>query len=242
MVYNAITPSGTNNLHGDGELPVPAQPDSRVAVLLRLRQHARAKPDTEARRRRHGHRRAARSSRTSCTIYGGWRARDRSLVTGGQVITVTPADARALGHQAAAGERRRTPAAPEGQVRLRQVRLPDVARQPAVGPLYPASTTSRRPTSAAALTTLGARDQLPRRDGLDGGPARVDDREQQAERAARAVRASPPVPHANGDSRHRAGDYRSGNGVAFGGRRGIGEGNAGFDFKQDITQVIDNFT
>ena len=39
MVYNAVTPSGTNTFKGEGELPVPPQLVQRVPVLLRLRQH-----------------------------------------------------------------------------------------------------------------------------------------------------------------------------------------------------------
>ena len=45
MVYNAVTPSGTNTFRGEGELPVPPQGVQRVPVLLRLHRRSRRPAD-----------------------------------------------------------------------------------------------------------------------------------------------------------------------------------------------------
>ena len=39
MVFNAVTPSGTNKFRGDGSYSVPPESVQRVPVFLRLRQH-----------------------------------------------------------------------------------------------------------------------------------------------------------------------------------------------------------
>src|SRR5690349_6826744 len=92
MVYNAITPSGTNDLHGSASFRFKRNPFSEKPFFLAA--NAR-KPDTEA-------------NDFTATLggpiktdkwhyYGAYELVDRSLVTGGQVITVTPAAANALG-------------------------------------------------------------------------------------------------------------------------------------------------
>ena len=63
MVYNAITPSGTNALHGSAQLPLQAQPDVVAAVLPGRRRRASPTPRPTTSTRRS----AGRSSRTSCT-------------------------------------------------------------------------------------------------------------------------------------------------------------------------------
>jgi hypothetical protein len=92
MVYNAITPSGTNALHGSASYRFKRNPMSERPFFLAA---TARKPDTEA-------------DDVTATLggpiqrdkwhyYGAYEFVDRSLVTGGQVITVSPADAQALG-------------------------------------------------------------------------------------------------------------------------------------------------
>jgi carboxypeptidase family protein/TonB-dependent receptor-like protein len=92
MVYNAITPSGTNDVHGSASFRFKRNPFSSRPFFLA---ESARKPDTEA-------------NDVTVTLggplqrdrwhyYGAYEFVDRSLVTGGQVITVTPANAQALG-------------------------------------------------------------------------------------------------------------------------------------------------
>ena len=92
MVYNAITPSGTNAVHGSASFRFKRNPMSSKPFFLAP---TARKPDTEA-------------NDVTATVggpvkkdkwhyFGAYEYVDRSLVTGGQVITVTPADAQALG-------------------------------------------------------------------------------------------------------------------------------------------------
>jgi len=92
MVYNAITPSGTNNLHGSASFRFKRNPFSTRPFFL---SPTAVKPDTEA-------------NDVTATLggpiqtdkwhyYGAYEFVDRSLITGGQVITVTPENANALG-------------------------------------------------------------------------------------------------------------------------------------------------
>src|SRR3954467_13773919 len=92
MVYNAITPSGTNDLHGSASFRFKRNPFSTRPFFL---SPTALKPDTEA-------------NDVTATLggpiqkdrwhyYGAYEYVDRSLITGNQVITVAPADAQALG-------------------------------------------------------------------------------------------------------------------------------------------------
>ncbi len=92
MVYNAITPSGTNVVHGSASYRFKR--NSMSAKPFFLASTAR-KPDTKA-------------DDVTATVggpikkdkwhyFGAYEYVDRSLVTGGQVITVAAADAQALG-------------------------------------------------------------------------------------------------------------------------------------------------
>jgi carboxypeptidase family protein/TonB-dependent receptor-like protein len=92
MVYNAITPSGTNGMHGSASFRFKRNPMSSKPFFLAP---TARKPDTEA-------------NDVTATLggpfrkdkwhyFGAYEYVDRSLVTGGQVITVAPADAQALG-------------------------------------------------------------------------------------------------------------------------------------------------
>jgi hypothetical protein len=92
MVYNAITPSGTNVVHGSASFRFKRNAMSSKPFFLAS---TARKPDTEA-------------NDVTATLggpiqqdkwhyYGAYEYVDRSLITGGQVITVDPADAQTLG-------------------------------------------------------------------------------------------------------------------------------------------------
>src|SRR3954464_14527765 len=92
MVYNAITPSGTNEVSGSASFRFKRNPFAANPFFLAS---GARKPDTEA-------------NDVTATLggpiakdkwhyYGAYEYVDRSLITGGQVITVAPADAQALG-------------------------------------------------------------------------------------------------------------------------------------------------
>src|SRR4051812_1110267 len=92
MVYNAITQSGTNNLHGSGSFRFKRNPMSSRAFFLAP---TAIKPDTEAND-------ATATlggpiAKDRAHFFGAYEFIDRSLVTGSNVISVTPANAAALG-------------------------------------------------------------------------------------------------------------------------------------------------
>jgi hypothetical protein len=92
MVYNAITPSGTNSVRGSASFRFKRNSMSSKPFFL---SSTARKPDSEA-------------NDVTATLggpitkdkwhyYGAYEYVDRSLVTAGQVITVAPADAQLLG-------------------------------------------------------------------------------------------------------------------------------------------------
>jgi carboxypeptidase family protein/TonB-dependent receptor-like protein len=92
MVYNAITPSGTNSVHGSASYRFKRNPMSARPFFLAT---TARKPDTEA--DDFTGTLGGPIQRDKWHYYGAYEFVDRSLVTGGQVITVNPADAAALG-------------------------------------------------------------------------------------------------------------------------------------------------
>jgi hypothetical protein len=92
MVYNAITPSGTNDVHGSASFRFKRNPFSTRPFFLAA--NAR-KPDTEA--NDFTATLGGPLQRDRWHYYGAYEFVDRSLVTGGQVISVAPANAQALG-------------------------------------------------------------------------------------------------------------------------------------------------
>jgi len=92
MVYNAITQSGTNDLHGTGSYRFKRNSMSARTFFLAP---TAIKPDTEA-----DDATATLGgpiAKNRAHFFGAYEYIDRSLVTGGNVITVKPADASALG-------------------------------------------------------------------------------------------------------------------------------------------------
>jgi hypothetical protein len=92
MVYNAITPSGTNDVHGSASFRFKRNPFSTRPFFLA---NSARKPDTEA--NDFTATLGGPLQRDRWHYYGAYEFVDRSLVTGGQVITVKQADAQALG-------------------------------------------------------------------------------------------------------------------------------------------------
>ena len=86
-----------------------------------------------------------------------------------------------------------------------------------------------------------AGDRLQRPDGLRLRAADLLHRLRPPERAARPVRAAPPVPHRQRGRGHRARDHGR---AAWptSGARSRPSSDAGFDFNQGIWQVLDNFS
>ena len=78
MVYNAITPSGTNDLHGSASFRFKRNPMSSRAVLpgADTRASPTPRPTTSPPRS------ADRSSRNKAHFFGAYEFVDRSLVTG----------------------------------------------------------------------------------------------------------------------------------------------------------------
>ena len=141
MVYNAITPSGTNDVHGSASYRFKRNAMSARPFFLAS---TARKPDTEANdvtATLGGP--IQRTSGTSTARTSSWT----ELVTGDQVITVAPADAQALGITLPGDGV--IPAHQRVNFRLRQDRLS--ARRPAAccrSATY-GFKNFRRPTSAA---------------------------------------------------------------------------------------------
>jgi hypothetical protein len=92
MVYNAITPSGTNDLHGSTSFRFRRNPMSSKPFFLAP---TARKPDTEV--NDFNVTGGGPIVRDKLHFFGAYEYVDRSLITGGQVITVDPAAAQTLG-------------------------------------------------------------------------------------------------------------------------------------------------
>ncbi len=92
MVYNAITPSGTNDIHGSASFRFKRNPLSERPFYLAP---SARKPDTEA--NDFTATLGGPIQKNTWHYYGAYEYVDRSLITGNQVITVSPANAQALG-------------------------------------------------------------------------------------------------------------------------------------------------
>ncbi len=189
MVYNAITPSGTNDLRGSTSFRFRRNPMSARPFFL---SPTALKPDTEV--NDFNASLGGPVVRDKIHFFGAYQYVDRSLITGGQVITVDPAAAQTLG-----------------------ITLPSSGVIPAHQKVnflfgktdYQINTAiaSRRATSSSRTRRLqhrrrtdddGPGDGLHRSHGLRLSAARVEHRLLDVERAPRPVRPSPPVPHAGG--------------------------------------------
>ena len=230
MVYNAITQSGTNNVRGSASFRFKRNPMSSRPFFLTT---TARKPDTEA-------------NDVTATVggpiqkdtwhyFGAYEHVDRSLITGGQVITVAPADAQALGitipssgvipaHQKVNFAFGKTDyqLSPGSQLSVRYFGFKNFSRSNIGGGL---TTTDRATdftdrmdsTSAQLVSTLG-------------GSMLNELRAQYAHRhqfRTPGISVDGPAVTVSGKA-------------SFGGAR-LGDGNSvGFNFNQGISQVIDN--
>ena len=232
MVYNAITPSGTNRVRGSASYRFKRNPMSERPFFLSA---TARKPDTEADDVTATLGGPVRQDRWH--YYGAYEFVDRSLVTGGQVITVAAADAQALGMSLPAS----------GVIPAHQRVHFGFGKSDYQ--LSPGSLLSVRyfgfknfsPYNiGGGLTTLDrATDFTDRMDSTSAqivssfGAATLNElRVQYARRHQfRTAGASVEGPAITGSGK-----------AQFGGAR-LGDGNSvGFDFNQGITQVIDNLT
>ena len=232
MVYNAITPSGTNDVHGSASFRFKRNPMSSKPFFLAP---TALKPDTEA-------------NDVTATLggpvkkdkwhyFGAYEYVDRSLITGGQVITVTPADAQALG-----------------------IALPDSGVIPAhqkVNFWFGKTDYQVSPGSLLSVRYFGFKNFSP--SNIGGGLTTTDratdftDRmDSTAAQLTSTIGASTlnelRVQYARRHQFRTQGISVDGPAITvagkaqFGGAR-IGDGNSvGFDFNQGITQVIDNIS
>ncbi len=92
MVYNAVTPSGTNVVHGSASYRFKRNAMSAQPFFLAP---TARKPDTKA--DNFTGTVGGPITKDKWHYYGAYEYVDRSLVSGAQVITVAPADAQALG-------------------------------------------------------------------------------------------------------------------------------------------------
>ena len=212
MVYNAVTPSGTNTFQGEGELSVPPQArsarsrSSSAAAARRRPPTARRSPPTPCKpetQRRHRHGRRRRPDRQEQAVLLRRLGADAPRPVVEQPDHRHAGDRRAARPEAAAG---RGAERADGEVLDRQGRLPDQQRPPADRALDPVPQ-RRAVQQRRRHRHARARDRLSRRDGLDAGSARLDVRHEQAERVPRPVRASAPELGGERRFRHRPGDH-----------------------------------
>ena len=230
MVYNAITQSGTNNVRGSASYRFKRNSMSSKPFFLAP---TARKPDTEA-------------NDVTATVggpiqkdkwhyFGAYEYVDRSLITGGQVITVTPADAEALGISIPASG-----VIPAHQKVNFAFGKTDYQLSP--GSLLSVRYFGFKNFSASNIgggltTTDRATDFTDRMDSASaqlvstlGGSLLNELRVQYARRhqfRSPGISVDGPAVTVNGKA-------------SFGGAR-IGDGNSvGFDFTQGISQVIDN--
>ena len=232
MVYNAITPSGTNDLHGSASFRFKRNPFSERPFFLAA---GARKPDTEANDVTAALGGPIRRDRVH--FYGAYEYVDRSLVTGGQVITVTPENAAALGIALPAGGV--IPAHQKVTFAFGKVDH-QISPANALAVRYFLFKNFSPSNIGGGLTTTDrATDFTDRMDSASAqlvstiGKTMLNElRVQYARRhqfRTQGISAEGPAVTVSGVA-------------AFGGAR-LGDGNSiGFDFNQGITQVIDNLS
>ena len=185
LVYNAITPSGTNTVQGPGQLPLRSASRWRVPVLLPGRAQRR---DQAADRREHLHRRPGRPDRE------GQDALLRRL------RAAPSATCRAARHHHHAGQRGGARPAPHRAYHAARPDAEFASARSTTSSTTPtacrcatsSSTTSSPTTSAAASLGASARTDFIDRQHSTAAQLVSTIGAEHAERAARAVRARAP--------------------------------------------------
>jgi len=235
MVYNAITPSGTNVMRGEGSYLFRRKAFSAFPFYFTKPFTEANKPDTKVDTGTADV--GGPIIKNKLFYYGGWEQTRRDL-SSTSLITITPANAAAIGLKP------QPTAAPNVQtakfliaksdyqmnnanrLTVRWLRFHNVSPYNSGGGINSLERATdfldaMDSTSGQLVTTIGS-------------SVLNEFRTQYAHRHQSSA--------ANGDS--GTGPAISISGIAgFGGPwAGTGQGNAGFDFKQNITQVIDNLT
>lgn len=233
MVYNAITPSGTNTFSGSASYRFKRNSMSKAPFFLAA---GTRKPDTEADDVTATFGGPITKDKTH--FYGAYEFVNRSLVTGGQVISVTAANASALGltlpsdgvmpaHQRVNFGFGKVDHELSGNSHLavryflfKNFSLSNIGG--GLNTLDRATDFTDRMDSASAqlTTTVGSR-------GLN--ELRVQYARRHQFRTASETAADGPAIAISGVAN-------------FGGPRTGGGNDVGFDFNQGITQVIDNYS
>ncbi len=232
MVYNAITPSGTNDFHGSASYRFKRNPFSNRPFFL---SPTALKPDTKADDVTATI--GGPIERNKMQFFGAYEYVDRSLVTGGQVITVKPADAAGLGISLPASGV--IPAHQKVNFAFGKVDTElGVANHLAVRYFY-FQNSSPSNIGGGQTTTDRATDFT---DRMDSASAQL------VSTFGHTVLNELRVQYARRHQFRTQGSSVDGPAItvsgvaAFGGAR-IGDGNSvGFDFNQGITQVVDNLS
>ena len=200
MVYNAITPSGTNRLDGSASFRFRRNDMSSRPFFLAP---TARKPDTEVNDFTAGARRAGGQGQVALLRRvrirrpqpdHGQPGHHRHAVGGADARADLPADGVIPAHQKVNFLFGKT-----------DYQINAANRLSARYFLFKNFSLSN---IAGGLTTHRSRDRLHRPHGFGVGAARLDDRQRQAERAARPVRAPAPVPDAVRHGGRRRGDHR----------------------------------
>ena len=256
MVYNAVTPSGTNNFHGEGSYLFRRNPFSAFPFFFGCGSTTAAKdcPSLDSVIARSGkskadNRPATRVDtgtadvggpivRNKMFFYGGWEQTRRDL-SSNSLITVSPSVV------AAVGVKPQPAAAPNVQTAKFKIGKADYQITPGTrltARWIQFHNDAPYNSGGGTATLERATDFL---DAMDSTAAQLvsslstnklnEFRFQYAHRHQSSV--------ANADSGTGPAITIQSPSIGFGGPwAGTGQGNAGFDFKQNITQAIDNFT
>jgi hypothetical protein len=248
MVYNAVTPSGTNTFKGEGSYLFRRKPFSAFPFFFgcgsttvaancpAITAPADQKPDTRVDTGTADV--GGPIVKNRAFFYAGWEQTRRDL-SSTSLITVDPAIVAAVGVKpqptAAPNVQTAKFAIGKGDVQLDQNnRL--TARWIRFHNDAPYNSGGGTATLEQATNFLDAMDSTAAQLVSNFGSAKLNEfRFQYAHRHQSSV--------ANSDSGSGPAVRISTPAISFGGPwSGTGQGNAGFDFKQDITQFIDNFT
>jgi hypothetical protein len=247
MVYNAVTPSGTNTFKGEASYLFRRKPFSAFPFFFGCGSTTPAAncPAVAANATRPETRVDTGTAdvggpiiKNKLFFYGGWEQTRRDL-SSGSLITVTPAIVSQLGLKP------QPDAAPNVQTAKFKIGKADYQLNGAnrlTGRWIqfhndaPYNSGGGTATLERATDFLDAMDSIGTQLVTTMGASKLNElRFQYAHRHQSSL--------ANGDSGTGPAITISSPSVSFGGPwAGTGQGNAGFDFKQNITQVIDNFT